>query len=129
MNPFQGLLHLLSDPNIAFILFTIGVYGLLFELQNPNFVTGILGALAIILAFIGFGSLPLNIAGLLLLVLGIVLFVLEADGHQPRPARDRRARLLRAGRVGPVHHAGDPTEPTSGRAALIIVTTLDDRPS
>ena len=53
------------------------MYGLLFELQNPNFVTGILGALAIILAFIGFGSLPLNVAGLLLLGLGVVLFVLE----------------------------------------------------
>ena len=79
MNPLQGLLHLLSDPNIAFILFTLGFYGLIFELQNPNFVTGILGALAIILAFIGFGSLPLNIAGLLLLVLGIVLFVLETQ--------------------------------------------------
>ena len=64
MNPFQEFLHLLSDPNISFILFTIGFYGLLFELQNPNFVTGILGALAIILAFIGFGSLPLNVGGL-----------------------------------------------------------------
>ena len=63
MNPFQAFLHLLSDPNIAFILFTIGFYGLLFELQSPNFVTGILGALAIILAFIGFGSLPLNVGG------------------------------------------------------------------
>jgi membrane-bound serine protease (ClpP class) len=77
MNPFQGFLHLLSDPNIAFILFTIGFYGLLFEVTSPNFVTGILGALAIILAFIGFGSLPLNVAGLLLIGLGIVLFVLE----------------------------------------------------
>ncbi len=77
MNPFQGFLHLLSDPNIAFILFTLGFYGLLFELSNPNFVTGILGALAIILAFIGFGSLPLNVAGLLLVGLGIVLFALE----------------------------------------------------
>ncbi|HWP63615.1 MAG TPA: nodulation protein NfeD [Candidatus Binatia bacterium] len=77
MNPFQSLLHLLSDPNIAFVLFTVGFYGLLFELQNPNFVTGILGALAIILAFIGFGSLPLNVAGLLLIGLAIVLFVLE----------------------------------------------------
>ncbi len=77
MNPFQSLLHLLSDPNIAFILFTIGFYGLLFELQSPNFVTGILGALAIILAFIGFGSLPLNVAGLLLLGLGILLLALE----------------------------------------------------
>jgi membrane-bound serine protease (ClpP class) len=77
MNPFQGFLHILSDPNIAFVLFTIGFYGLLFELQNPNFVTGILGALAIILAFVGFGSLPLNVAGLLLVGMAIVLFALE----------------------------------------------------
>jgi membrane-bound serine protease (ClpP class) len=77
MNPFQGFLHLLSDPNIAFILFTLGFYGLLFELQSPNFVTGILGGLAIILAFIGFGSLPLNLAGLLLIGIAIVLFALE----------------------------------------------------
>jgi membrane-bound serine protease (ClpP class) len=77
MNPFQSFLHLLSDPNIAFILFTLGFYGIFFELQNPNYVTGILGAFALILAFIGFGSLPLNIAGLLLIGLAIVLFVLE----------------------------------------------------
>jgi membrane-bound serine protease (ClpP class) len=77
MNPFQSLIHLLSDPNIAFILLTIGFYGLIFELQSPNFVTGILGAIALILAFIGFGSLPLNIAGLMLIALAIVLFVLE----------------------------------------------------
>ena len=108
MNPFQGLLHLLSDPNIAFVLFTIGVYGLIFELQNPNFVTGILGALAIILAFIGFGSLPLNVAGLLLIVLGVVLFVLETQVDQPRPARGRRHRVLRARRVRAVHRARRP---------------------
>jgi len=77
MNPLQGLLHLLADPNIAFILFTIGFYGLFFELQNPNFVTGILGAIALLLAFIGFGSLPLNVVGLLLIGLAIVMFVLE----------------------------------------------------
>ncbi|MEA2025256.1 MAG: nodulation protein NfeD [Chloroflexota bacterium] len=77
MNPFQGFLHLLSDPNIAFILFTLGFYGIFFELQNPNYVTGILGAFALILAFIGFGSLPLNIGGLLLIGLAVILFVLE----------------------------------------------------
>ena len=77
INPFQGLLHLLADPNIALILFTIGFYGLLFELQSPNFVTGILGAIAIVLAFIGFGSLPLNLAGLILIGIGILLFALE----------------------------------------------------
>jgi membrane-bound serine protease (ClpP class) len=77
MNPFQSIIHLLSDPNIAFILLTLGFYGLLFELQSPNFVTGILGGIALILAFIGFGSLPLNVAGLLLIGLAVLLFVLE----------------------------------------------------
>ena len=77
MNPFQSIIHLLSDPNVAFILLTIGFYGLLFELQNPNFVTGVLGAISLILAFIGFGSLPLNVGGLLLIGLAVLLFVLE----------------------------------------------------
>jgi membrane-bound serine protease (ClpP class) len=77
MNPLQSFLHLLSDPNIAFILFTLGFYGLLFELAHPNFVTGIVGGISIILAFIGFGSLPLNLAGLLLIGLGVILFILE----------------------------------------------------
>jgi membrane-bound serine protease (ClpP class) len=77
MNPFQQIIHLLSDPNIAFILLTLGFYGLLFELQSPNFVTGTLGAIALILAFIGFGSLPLNLAGLILIGLAVLLFILE----------------------------------------------------
>ena len=77
MNPFQSIIHLLSDPNIAFILLTLGFYGLLFELQSPNFVTGTLGAIALILAFIGFGSLPLNVAGLILIGLAVLLFILE----------------------------------------------------
>jgi membrane-bound serine protease (ClpP class) len=77
MNPLQGFLHLLSDPNIAFILFTVGTYGLIYEVISPNFVTGILGAISLLLAFIGFGSLPLNVGGLLLIGLAIVMFVLE----------------------------------------------------
>ena len=78
MNPLQQLIHLLSDPNIALILFTLGFYGLVFELQSPNFVTGILGAFAIILAFVGAGSLPLHLAGVLLIGLSAVLLLLEA---------------------------------------------------
>jgi membrane-bound serine protease (ClpP class) len=78
MNPGQAFLHLLSDPNIAFILFALGFYGLLFELIHPNFVTGIIGGLALILAFIGSGSLPLNVAGVILLLLAVVLLFLEA---------------------------------------------------
>lgn len=77
MSPFIQFLRLLSDPTIAFLLFSIGSAGLLAELYNPNFVTGILGGLALILAFIGLGALPLNVAGLILIVFGLVLIGLE----------------------------------------------------
>ena len=79
MNPIQELLHLLADPNIAFVLFTIGFYGLIFEVIHPNFATGIAGSVSIILALIGFGSLPLNAGGLLLVVLGIGLLVVDLN--------------------------------------------------
>jgi membrane-bound serine protease (ClpP class) len=77
MNPGQQFLHLLSDPNIAFILFTIGFYGIIAELFHPNFFSGILGAIAIVLAFIGSNALPLNVGGLLLVLIGIGLLALE----------------------------------------------------
>ena len=77
MNPFQAFLHLLADPNLAFILFIVGAYGLILEFVHPNLLSGIGGAIALVLAFIGFGSLPLNLAGLMLVVVGLVLFVLE----------------------------------------------------
>jgi membrane-bound serine protease (ClpP class) len=77
MNPFQAFLHLLSDPNIVALLFSIGSLGLIYELMSPNFVTGILGGIAIILAFIGSDSLPLNVGGLLLIALAMLLFALE----------------------------------------------------
>jgi len=123
MNPFQEILHLLSDPNISFILFTIGFYGLLFELQNPNFVTGILGALAIVLAFIGFGSLPLNVGGLLLILLAVVLFGLEltVTSHGLLGAGGLVCFALGASAL--FTQPGDPFEPLVGVAAPVIVTT------
>jgi membrane-bound serine protease (ClpP class) len=77
MNPGQQVLHLLSDPNIAFILFTIGFYGIIAELFHPNFFSGTLGAIALVLAFIGSNALPLNVGGLLLILIGIGLLALE----------------------------------------------------
>ncbi|HYM52444.1 MAG TPA: NfeD family protein [Candidatus Dormibacteraeota bacterium] len=79
MNFGQQFLHVLSDPNVAFILFTIGFYGIISELFHPNFFSGSIGAIAIVLAFIGSNSLPLNIGGLLLILFGIALFVLELN--------------------------------------------------
>jgi membrane-bound serine protease (ClpP class) len=77
MNPGQQFLHVLSDPNVAFILFTVGFYGIIAELFHPNFFSGILGAIALVLAFIGSNALPLNIGGLLLILIGVGLFALE----------------------------------------------------
>ena len=77
MNPFLAMVRILSDPTIAALLFTTGSIGLVAEMYAPNFVTGILGALMILLALIGFGTLPLNVGGLLLVIFGFVLFGLE----------------------------------------------------
>lgn len=77
MNPFLAIIRLLSDPTIALLLLSTGSAGLLAELYSPNFVTGILGALMVLLALIGLGTLPLNVGGLLLIVFGMVLFGLE----------------------------------------------------
>jgi membrane-bound serine protease (ClpP class) len=77
INPFLALFRLLADPTIVGILFTVGSAGLIAELWSPNFVTGILGGLAILLALIAGGSLPLNVGGLLLLLFGMVMFGLE----------------------------------------------------
>jgi membrane-bound serine protease (ClpP class) len=77
MNPLLAFIRLISDPSIAFLLFTLGSTGLLVELYSPNFVTGILGGLALILGLMGLGTLPLNVGGLLLVIFGLVLFGLE----------------------------------------------------
>jgi membrane-bound serine protease (ClpP class) len=77
MNPFLAIIRLLADPTIALLLFSTGSAGLLVELYSPNFVTGILGALMVLLGLIGLGTLPLNVGGLLLIVFGLVLFGLE----------------------------------------------------
>jgi membrane-bound serine protease (ClpP class) len=123
MNPFQGLLHLLSDPNIAFILFLIGSYGLIFEVAHPNFATGTLGAIAIILAFIGFGSLPLNLAGLLLIGLAILLFVLELTVVSHGLLTVGGLVCLVLGASALYTEPGTPTGPDVGVALPLIATT------
>jgi membrane-bound serine protease (ClpP class) len=73
------LLKALSDPNIAYLLMTIGTIGIMAELYNPGAILpGIVGAISLILAFYSFQSLPVNYAGMLLFILGIVFFILEA---------------------------------------------------
>jgi membrane-bound serine protease (ClpP class) len=79
MNFAERLLHVITDPNIAFLLVTLGLYALLIEFQAPGFgLPGAVGIIALVLAFVAFGSLPLNWAGLGLIVLGIILLAVEA---------------------------------------------------
>ena len=73
------MLKALSDPNIAYLLMTVGTIGLLAELYNPGAILpGIVGAISLILAFYSLQSLPINYAGVLLMILGVVFLVLEA---------------------------------------------------
>jgi membrane-bound serine protease (ClpP class) len=74
------MLKALSDPNIAYVLMSIGMIGLLAELYNPGAILpGIVGAISLILAFYSFQSLPINYAGVLLVLLGVILFILEVS--------------------------------------------------
>ena len=67
-----------ADPNVAYIFFLLGLYGLLFELYNPGAILpGIVGVIALILAFYSLHTLPVNYAGLALIVFGVILFLLE----------------------------------------------------
>jgi len=74
----QRILALIADPNVAYILLMLGFYGLLFELQNPGAILpGVVGGICLILAFLAFSTLPVNYAGVALIVLAIVFFLAE----------------------------------------------------
>jgi membrane-bound serine protease (ClpP class) len=78
MGTFEKILNIISDPNISYILLMLGMYGLLFELYSPGAIfPGIVGVISLILAFYSMQTLPINYAGLALIIFGIILFLLE----------------------------------------------------
>ena len=78
MQWYEKLLQLISDPDIAYILFLLGFYGLLFELYSPGAIfPGVIGGISLILALYAMHTLPINYAAALLLVFGLILFILE----------------------------------------------------
>ena len=80
MNLPERFMHLLTDPNLAFILLTVGTIGIIAELYNPGALfPGITGVIALILAFLALGNLPTNWAGVALVALAVVLFIAELN--------------------------------------------------
>lgn len=77
--PFKyRFLSYISDPNVAYILMMIGLYGILFEIYSPGTIfPGVVGGICLILALYSFQTLPISYAGLFLILLGIIFFILE----------------------------------------------------
>jgi len=73
------LLAVIGNPNVAYVLMLIGIYGLIYEFANPGtFVSGTVGAISLLLALYAFQVLPINYAGVALIVLGLALMIGEA---------------------------------------------------
>jgi len=74
----QKVLSVLSDPNIAYILLLVGLAGLYFELSNPGVIfPGVIGGISLIMAFFAMQTLPVNYAGVALILFSIILFIAE----------------------------------------------------
>ncbi|PLX93646.1 MAG: serine protease [Desulfuromonas sp.] len=78
MNWRQKILNAISHPNVAYLLMMLGMLGIFFELSQPGVILpGVIGAIALLLAFFALQTLPVNFVGVLLILLSLVLFVLE----------------------------------------------------
>lgn len=78
MGTGERILNTISNPNVAYVLMILGMLGLFFELSNPGAILpGVIGGISLILSFFAFQSLPVNYAGILLILLALILFVAE----------------------------------------------------
>jgi membrane-bound serine protease (ClpP class) len=78
MNILQRLLHLVTNPEIAYLLLLFGTFGIIFELYNPGIgLAGILGGVCLLLGFYALSVLPTNWAGVLLVVLSVIFFLVD----------------------------------------------------
>lgn len=79
-NLLELFLEVISDPNVSFILLTLGSLGLVIELFNPGLIApGVVGAICLLLAFLAAGNLPVNWAGVVFVLLAVVLVILETQ--------------------------------------------------
>ena len=80
MNSRQRILDIIASPNVAYVLMMLGLVGLYFELSNPGLILpGVVGSVSLVLALYAMQTLPINYAGLLLIILGVVLLIAEVN--------------------------------------------------
>ena len=80
MNSRQRILDIIANPNVTYILMMLGLVGLYLELANPGLILpGVVGSVSLILALYAMQTLPINYAGLLLIVLGVILMIAEVN--------------------------------------------------
>jgi len=80
MNSRQRVLDIIASPNVAYVLMILGLVGLYFELSNPGLILpGVVGSISLVLALYAMQTLPINYAGLLLIILGVVLLIAEVN--------------------------------------------------
>lgn len=80
MTKVERIRNTISNPNVAYILMMLGMLGIFFELSNPGVILpGVIGGISLILAFFAFQTLPVNYAGVLLILLALVLFIAEIN--------------------------------------------------
>ena len=80
MNSRQRILDIIASPNVAYVLMMLGLVGLFFELSNPGLILpGVVGSVSLVLALYAMQALPINYAGLLLIILGVVLLIAEVN--------------------------------------------------
>jgi membrane-bound serine protease (ClpP class) len=78
MTPIEQVLHTITNPNIAFILLTLGINGILFELSSPGgYAAGVVGVICLLLAFYALGVLDVNYTGLLFIAMAFILFIVD----------------------------------------------------
>jgi len=78
MNTVEDFLYAISDPNIAYLLMSLAMLGIMVEISNPGLIfPGVIGAISLLMAFFSLGVLPVNYAGVLLIVLAFGLFIAE----------------------------------------------------
>ena len=80
MNSGQRILDVIANPNVAYVLMMLGLVGLYLELSNPGLILpGVVGSVSLVLALYAMQTLPINYAGLLLIVLGVILLIAEVN--------------------------------------------------